>query len=194
MKRVALYVRVSTDDQNLENQVQQLTMVCKQRGWTVTECYSDHGISGSKGRDKRPGFRKLCTDAVNGKFDMVVAWSVDRLSRSLQDLVGFFNEMAAINVGLYLHQQAVDSTTPAGMAMLQMSGVFAQFERAMILERTHAGLARARRAGVRFGRPTVSHSVEHAVQSLRATGMGKLAIARKLGIGTSVVQRLTRSS
>jgi DNA invertase Pin-like site-specific DNA recombinase len=190
MKNVGIYVRVSTDNQNLNNQIQVLTDVARQRGWQVVEIYSDQGISGAKGKDKRPGFRKLCKDANQGKIDMVACWAVDRLSRSLQDLVSFFGEMAAINVGLYIHQQAVDSTTPSGKAMLQMSGVFAEFERAMLLERINAGIARARRAGKVFGRPKVSPQVEAAVRSHRAAGVGIVRTARLCGVGVSVVQRM----
>jgi DNA invertase Pin-like site-specific DNA recombinase len=190
MKRVGVYVRVSTDDQNLGNQVQVLTDVARQRDWQIVEVYSDQGISGAKSKDSRPGFRKLCKDASQGKFDMVACWAVDRLSRSLQDLVSFFGEMAAINVGLYIHQQAVDSTTPAGKAMLQMSGVFAEFERAMLLERINAGIARARRAGKAFGRPTVGPQIEAAIRSHRAAGLGIHKTARLVGVGVSVVQRM----
>jgi DNA invertase Pin-like site-specific DNA recombinase len=190
MKRVAVYVRVSTDDQNLDNQVQVLTDVARQRGWQIVELYSDQGISGAKGKDSRPGFRRLCKHANQGKFDMVACWAVDRLSRSLQDLVSFFGEMAAINIGLYIHQQAVDSTTPAGKAMLQMSGVFAEFERAMLMERINAGIARAKRAGKTFGRPKVGPRVEAAIRSHRAAGLGILKTARLVGVGVSVVQRM----
>ena len=190
MKRVGVYVRVSTDDQNLDNQVQILTDVARQRGWQIGEVYSDQGISGAKGKDKPPGFRKLCKDANQGKFDMVACWAVDRLSRSLQDLVAFFGEMAAINIGLYIHQQAVDSTTPAGKAMLQMSGVFAEFERAMLMERINAGIARARKAGKVFGRPKVSPQVEAAVRSYREAGVGIQKTAKLAGVGVSVVQRM----
>jgi DNA invertase Pin-like site-specific DNA recombinase len=190
MKRLGVYVRVSTDDQNLDNQVQILADVAQQRGWQIVEIYRDQGISGAKGKDSRPGFRKLCKDANQGKFEMVGCWSVDRLSRSLQYLVSFFSEMAAINVGLYIHQQAVDSTTPAGRAMLQISGVFAEFERAMMMERINAGIARARRAGKVFGRPKVGPQVEAAVRSYRAAGFGINKTARLAGVGVSVVQRL----
>ena len=193
MKRVALYVRVSTDDQNVQNQIDVLHDVAKQRGWTVIEIYKDEGISGAKGKDRRPGFRKLCSDATNGKFDMIAAWSVDRLSRSLQDLVMFFNDMSALNVGLYLHQQSVDSSTPSGMAMLQMSAVFAQFERSMLMERIHAGIARARRAGKVFGRPRVSSSVEQLIRRHRANGVPIRKCAKLCGVGVSVVQRVARS-
>jgi DNA invertase Pin-like site-specific DNA recombinase len=194
MKRVGVYVRVSTDDQNLDNQIQVLTDVARQRGWQIVEVYLDQGISGAKGKDKRPGFRKLCKDANQGKIDMVACWAVDRLSRSLQDLVAFFGEMAAINVGMYIHQQAVDSTTPAGKAMLQMSGVFAEFERAMLMERINAGIARARKAGKLFGRPKVSPQLEAAVRSYRAAGLGIHKTAKLAGVGISVVQRLDAKS
>jgi DNA invertase Pin-like site-specific DNA recombinase len=190
MKRVAVYVRVSTDDQNLDNQIQVLTDVARQRGWQIVEIYSDQGISGAKGKDKRPSFGRLCKDANQGKFDMVACWAVDRLSRSLQYLVSFFSEMAAISVGLYIHQQAVDSTTPAGKAMLQMSGVFAEFERAMLMERINAGITRARRAGKVFGRPKVGPQIEAAVRSYRAAGFGINKAARLAGVGVSVVQRI----
>jgi DNA invertase Pin-like site-specific DNA recombinase len=101
--------------------------------------YRDHGISGAKGRDKRPDLDRLCKDAAGRQFDIVMAWSVDRLGRSLQDLVGFLSEIHALKVDLYLHQQGLDTTTPAGKAMFQMMGVFAEFERAMIQERVRAG-------------------------------------------------------
>jgi DNA invertase Pin-like site-specific DNA recombinase len=114
--------------------------------------YEDAGISGSNGRDKRPGFDQLLNDATARKINTVAAWSVDRLGRSLQHLVGFLNELQALNCHLYLHQQAIDTTTPSGRAMFQMCGVFAEFERSMIVERVNAGLARAKANGVKLGR------------------------------------------
>ena len=109
--------------------------------------YRDHGISGAKGRDKRPGLDKLLQAVARKEFDMVAAWSVDRLGRSLIDLVGILQEFHAKHVDLYLHQQGIDTTTPSGKAMFQMMGVFAEFERSMIHERVMAGLARARAEG-----------------------------------------------
>ena len=144
MKRVAVYTRVSTDAQTTENQQRELENVIRQRGWETVEVYTDHGISGAKGREQRPAFDNLIKDATRGKFDIIVAWSVDRLGRSLKDLLGFLTEIHALGVGLYLHQQAVDTTTPAGRALFQMMGVFAEFERAMIRERVMAGLKRAK--------------------------------------------------
>jgi DNA invertase Pin-like site-specific DNA recombinase len=142
-KRVGIYLRVSTDGQTTQNQRRELEAVAARSGWEVVDFYEDAGISGSNGRDKRPGFDQLLNDATARKINMVAAWSVDRLGRSLQHLVGFLNELQALNCNLYLHQQAIDTTTPSGRAMFQMCGVFAEFERSMIVERVNAGLARA---------------------------------------------------
>jgi DNA invertase Pin-like site-specific DNA recombinase len=188
--RVAFYLRVSTGGQSVENQRFELEAVAAKSSWTIVEIYSDAGISGAKGRDKRPGYDRLLKDATRRKFDMVAAWSVDRLGRSLQDLVSFMGELRQLGVDLYLHQQALDTSTPAGRAMFQMMGVFAEFERAMIVERVNAGLARARAKGVKLGRRPVSPSVEGQIRALRATGLGMLKIAKTLGVGTSVVQRV----
>lgn len=193
IKQVAIYLRVSTGGQSTENQRRELTVVAKQRGWQVVEVYQDAGISGAKGRDKRPGFDRLLRDATRGRFNMIAAWSVDRLSRSLTDLVGFLTELQATGIDLYLHQQALDTSTPSGRAMFQMCGVFAEFERAMIRERVNAGLARARENGVSLGRPKTNRKVEDRIRKLRAGGMGILKIGRTLGVGTSVVQRVTSS-
>src|SRR2546425_11908181 len=124
-------------------------------GWAALCQNLDHGISGAKGREKRPAFDRLCRDAARREFDMVMAWSVDRLGRSLQDLVGFLSELHALKIDLFLRQQGLDTTTPAGKAMFQMMGVFAEFERAMIAERVRAGLARARSEGKRLGHPPI---------------------------------------
>ena len=154
MKRAVLYLRVSTIDQTTANQERELREIAGRMGCDIVHVYKDHGISGAKGRDKRPQFDRLCRDAAKRQFDMVMAWSVDRLGRSLQDLVAFLSELHALRIDLFLHQQGLDTTTPAGRAMFQMMGVFAEFERAMIQERVRAGLARARDEGTRLGRPS----------------------------------------
>jgi DNA invertase Pin-like site-specific DNA recombinase len=192
MKRVAVYTRVSTDAQTTENQQRELAKVSKQRGWKVIKVYTDHGISGTKGRDQRPAFDSLIKDATRGKFDIIAAWSVDRLGRSLKDLLGFLTEIHALGVGLYLHQQAVDTTTPAGRALFQMMGVFAEFERAMIRERVMAGLKRAKANHVQLGRPKIAAKIEERVKAELAKGSGILKTARLLGVGTGTVQRIKR--
>ena len=193
-KRVGIYLRVSTDGQTTKNQRRELEAVAERSGWDVVGIYEDAGISGSNGRDKRPGFDRLLNDATARKVNMIAAWSVDRLGRSLQDLVGFLNELQALHCHLYLHQQAIDTTTPSGRAMFQMCGVFAEFERAMIVERVNAGLARAKAEGKTLGRKPVKPAVEQRIRALRAKGMGILKIGKTLGVGTSVVQRVVAAT
>lgn len=189
-KRVALYVRVSTKDQSTENQERELRQWAERTGLTVADVFRDEGISGSKGRDKRPGFDRLRRAVVRREVDVVAAWSVDRLGRSLQHLIETLHEIHGAGVDLYLHQQAIDTRTPGGKALFQMMGVFAEFERAMIVERVNAGMARARAAGKHLGRAKVGPEVETKVRELRATGMGKGKIARTLGVGVSTVVRI----
>lgn len=166
-KTVAIYLRVSTEEQTTENQLLELMKVVKQSKWQVYKIYEDAGISGSKGRDKRPEYDLMQKDAVRRKFNMVLAWSVDRLGRSVQDLIAFLNELHSVDCDLYLHQQGVDTTTPAGKAMFQMLSVFAEFERAMIQERVKAGLVRAKAKGVKLGRAKISKDIEAQILELR---------------------------
>src|ERR1700745_4456178 len=189
-KRVGIYLRVSTDAQTTDNQRRELEAVAARSGWEVVDIYEDAGISGSNGREKRPGLDRLLKDATARKINVIAVWSVDRLGRSLQHLVGFLNELQALNCHLDLHQQAIDTTTPSGRAMFQMCGVFAEFERAMIVERVNAGLARARAEGKTLGRKPVKPAVEQRIRALRAKGMGILKIGKTIGVGTSVVQRV----
>ena len=141
MRRAALYVRVSTlNGQTTENQERALREVADRMGCEIVHVYRDQGISGAKGRNGRPAFDALCKGAARREFDIVMAWSVDRLGRSLQDLVAFLTELHALKIDLYLHQQGVDTTTPGGKALFQMMGVFAEFERSIIQDRIHAGL------------------------------------------------------
>ena len=193
-RAVALYLRVSTDDQTVENQRRELMAACERRGWRVAAEYVDAGISGAKGRGDRPGFDRLHKAIVRGKFDVVAAWSVDRLGRSLQDLVAFLGELQGAGVDLYLDRQGVDTSTPAGKAMFQMLGVFAEFERSLIVERVRAGIARARTAGTKsgkaFGRPKISPEREDAVRASLAAGNGIRKTARLNGTGNATVARI----
>lgn len=191
--RVALYARVSTDrSQTVENQLRDLTQVAQRLGWTVVEVYRDEGISGAKGRDQRPGFDRLLKGVSRREFDLIAAWSVDRLGRSLQDLVAFLAEINARGVGLYLHQQGLDTTTPAGRAMFQMLGIFAEFERAMIQDRIRAGLNRARAEGRRLGRPKTSDITIARIQRELDAGHGIHKTARLVGCGVGTVQKVKR--
>jgi len=196
MRRAVIYLRVSTVDQTTANQERELREIADRMGCEIVKVYKDHGISGAKGRDKRPAFDKMCRDAARREFDMVMAWSVDRLGRSLQDLVGFLSELHALKIDLFLRQQGLDTTTPAGKAMFQMMGVFAEFERAMIQERVRAGLARARGEGKRLGRPPIAPALEKRIrEALAAPGRpGVRVIAKRFGVNPGTVQRISRPS
>jgi DNA invertase Pin-like site-specific DNA recombinase len=183
-KRAALYLRVSTGEQTTENQRRGLEEVAHRSGWEIVAVYEDAGISGARGRDKRPTFDKLNKDAARRKFDVVMAWSVDRLGRSLQDLVTFLNELRDLKVDLFLHKQGMDTTTPGGRMLFQMCGVFAEFERGMISERVKAGLARVKVAGPAKGKKAIGRPLKgdpklvEQVRQMRAEGMGMLKIGR----------------
>lgn len=189
-RRVAFYFRVSTHDQTTENQRRELQAVADKAGWEVVATFEDAGISGAKGRQQRPGYDTMLKAITRREVDMVAAWSVDRLGRSMPDLVAFLSDLHAHGADLYLHQQAMDTTTPSGRAMFQMMGVFAEFERAMIQERVKAGLARAKAEGRKLGRPTLGPDMEGRIRALRAEGMGIVKVAKTLGIGVSAVQRV----
>ena len=194
MKRAVLYLRVSTIEQTTANQERELREVASRMGREVIRVYKDHGVSGARGRDKRPAFNAMCRDASQRRFDVIMAWSVDRLGRSLQDLVTFLSEIHALRIDLYLHQQGIDTTTPAGKAMFQMMGVFAEFERAMIQERVRAGLARARSEGKRLGRPRIAPELEERIKKALATPgrPGVRKIAKQFGVDPGTVQRISR--
>jgi DNA invertase Pin-like site-specific DNA recombinase len=189
-KRAAIYVRVSTDKQTVENQVRELRQIAERRGWQIVEEYNDAGISGSKGRDQRPGLDRMLKDASKRRFDVVMAWAIDRLGRSLIDLLGTIQGLEASGVDLFLEQQAIDTTTPAGKLMFQVTGAFAEFERSMIRQRVNAGLRRAIEQGKQLGRPRVSPAIEKRIQSHLRKGMGILKVAGTCGVGTGTVQRI----
>jgi DNA invertase Pin-like site-specific DNA recombinase len=192
IKRVAIYVRVSTDKQTIENQLRELRRVAEHRGWKVVQEYRDAGISGAKGREARPGLDEMLKDAQRRRFDVVMAWAIDRLGRSLIDLLGTIQALEACGVDLYLDQQALDTTTPAGKLMFQITGAFAEFERSMIRQRVNAGLKRAVEAGKQLGRPRIDPALEKRIQSQLRTGKGMLKIAIGLGVGSGTVQRIKR--
>ncbi|MCV2360995.1 recombinase family protein [Paucibacter sp. TC2R-5] len=196
--RVALYARVSTDKQSTENQLQELRAASERLGWAVADEFVDRGISGAKGRKDRPRLEALLKGVARKEFDVVAAWSVDRLGRSLIDLINMLQELHSTGVDLYLHQQGINTTTPAGKAIFGMLGVFAEFERAIIQERIHAGLARAKKVGTKsglaIGRPRASEDVEARIRELRAEGLGMVKIAAAIPCGVSVVQRVLKAA
>ena len=205
-KRAALYVRVSTDHQSVENQIRELRQVAERRGWTIEEIYRDAGISGAKGRDQRPGLDSMLKDAGRRRFDVVMAWAIDRLGRSLTDLLETIKHLEAVGVDLYLDQQHLDTTTPHGKLLFQITGAFAEFERSMIQQRVRAGLKVVRdklardgkfetRRGVirtKLGRPGAEpEKIELARREL-AKGTGIIKTAKLVGLGVGTVHRLRK--
>ena len=186
-KRVAIYTRVSTDQQTVENQHRELQAVANRMGWDIVANFSDEGISGAKGRDKRPGFDALMKGIARKDFDMVAAWSIDRLGRSLRHLISLLSDLNAKGIDLYLHVQAIDTSTPSGRAMFQMLGVFAEFERAMISERVRAGLARSTK---KSGRPVLDFDKKRKIERLLTVGTSINQTAKKLRVGVATVHRI----
>jgi DNA invertase Pin-like site-specific DNA recombinase len=194
IKRVAFYARVSTDGQTVDNQLGELREAAERHGWNVIATFADRGVSGTKGRESRPEFDYLLKAIARRDFDMVAAWNVDRLGRSLQHLIPFLSDLQAKSIDLYLHRQGLDTSTPSGRAMFQMLGVFAEFEAAMIRERVRAGVNRARQKGTRsgrpIGRPKIDAKREAAVRRALASGTGILKVAQTLHVGTGTVARI----
>ena len=190
--RVALYLRVSTDEQHTDNQEHELREVASRAGWEVVRVYKDAGISGAKGRDKRPAFDAMCNAATRREVNMVAAWNVDRLSRSLKDLVTFMDDMRAVGCDIYIHQQHLDTSTPTGRMVFQVMGSIAEYERAIIIGRVKSGMSRARREGKHLGRPKMPHDKRQAIidELLRGTGVKKTA--KMQGVGVLTVQRIKK--
>ena len=183
-KKIAIYARVSTDKQSTENQLLELRTLCTRLGYTIVQEYTDNGISGAKSRDERPALNELLRDASRRQFEMVMCWSIDRLGRSLQNLVEILNELQALKIDLYFLQQAMDTTTPSGRMIFSVFGAIGEFERNLIRERVMAGQQRAKANGVKLGRPSkMNDGMRSAVKLLREKGMGIKQIAKQLQIG-----------
>jgi DNA invertase Pin-like site-specific DNA recombinase len=190
MKRAALYLRVSTREQSTAMQRAALEEVAARAGWQIVAVYEDAGVSGAKGRDQRPEFDRLLKDATRRKFDVVMAWAIDRLGRSLKHLIDSLGELHGAGIDLYLHQQAIDTSTESGRAFFQMLGVFAEFEASLIRARVQAGVDRAKAAGKRLGRPTTDPKLAAAIRKSLADGISIRKTAEQHRVGISTVQRI----
>jgi len=190
MKRCVIYSRVSTEGQEVENQIKLLKEICERKGYQLVDVISDV-MSGTKGRVDRKGFDKLIKGSVKKEWDSILVWSVDRLGRSLKDLVSFLEDINSVGCDLYIHQSGIDSSTPSGKMMFQMIGVFAEFERSMISERVKLGLARTDK---KLGRPTnMNQGMIESVKFMRGKGVGIKKIASDLSIGVGTVYKVLES-
>jgi DNA invertase Pin-like site-specific DNA recombinase len=192
--RVAIYARVSTSDQTTDNQVRELQAWATRAGHTVVSILQDSGISGAKGRDKRPAFNAVLKAAVRREIDMIAVWSTDRLGRSMPHLIEVLQTLQATGVGLYIHTQALDTSTPAGRALFQMIGVFSELERKMIVARVRSGIARAKAQGTKsgkpIGRPSLPHKVRDAARDALLSGATVRAACRASGASVGSVGQI----
>lgn len=189
--RVALYCRVSTSQQTTENQTHELSRVAEVRGWSVVETFCDDGISGAKGRNDRPALDRMLKKSIQRKFDLIAVWSVDRLGRSLHHLVETVNELHSVGIDLYIHQQAIDTSTPAGKLAFSVFGALAEYERELIRERVRTGLDRARRNGTRLGRPSnLTDETRIAICEWRKQSHSIQTIARQFKVGTGTIYKV----
>ena len=187
-KKIAIYARVSTDKQTCENQLQELRATAERMGYTVVAEFVDSGISGMKTRQDRPALDSLMKSATQRKFDMVMCWSIDRLGRSLQNLVEILNEMQSMKIDMFFLQQGMDTTTPSGRMIFSVFGAIGEFERNLIRERVIAGQKRAVANGVKIGRPSkMNDGMRSAIKLLRDKGMGIKQIAKELQVGIGTV-------
>ena len=189
MKKIAIYVRVSTDKQTVENQIQVLNEISQKNNWEIVKIYKDEGVSGSKNHLSRPGFRDLIEGIKNKEFQIVACWSFDRLSRSLKDLIIFLDLINENNIGLYSHQQAIDTTTSIGRIMFQLVGIFAEFERDMIRNRVKEGLKRTQAQGTKLGRPTLTSQEMMKIYEMHKNGYTYSQISKKTNRSMGVISK-----
>jgi DNA invertase Pin-like site-specific DNA recombinase len=193
--KAAIYARVSTASQTTENQLIELREAARRMGWTVVRELTDDGISGAKGRSERPAFDQLFQMVQRRQIDAVMAWSIDRLGRSIQDLTAFMTDVQAVGVDLYIHQQAINTATPAGRMVFGIFSALGEYERELIRERINAGLARARAEGKKLGRPSnVNDSVRTSVRLLREKGFSIHKIAKTLRIGVGTTSKILQAA
>jgi DNA invertase Pin-like site-specific DNA recombinase len=194
-KRVAFYLRVSTSDQTTDNQIQALQAVADQRGWRVVEVYKDEGISGAKGRDKRPGYDRMLRDAGKAKFDALACWAIDRLGRSVKGLIDTAEALRTSKVDLVVLDQGIDTSTAAGEAFYGFMAIMAQLERKLLIERIRAGQKRARAAGKHLGGNFIAPDKDAAVRAALAAPNrpGFRAIAAACGVSLGTVAGIAKS-
>lgn len=184
--RIARYLRVSKLDQDPQLQDDESAQFSAARGWVVVDTFVDHGVSGA--RERRAELDRMMRDARKRRFDAILVWRSDRLFRNLGHMVATIEELSALGVGFVSVREPFDTTTPTGKLMLHLVAAFAEFERAVLVERVKAGLAVARRKGKKIGRPRVRFDVDRA-RELRAQGVSLRKIARELKVGVATLCR-----
>ena len=190
-KTVGIYARVSTDRQTVDMQIHELKEYIKRRGWNLYREFIDQGYSGSD--TKRPAFQDMMNEAKKRKFDVLLVWKLDRLSRSMKDLVMVLNELGGLGIDFVSYDNNLDTSTPTGKLVFHVIGAVAEFEKDIIKERVKAGLENAKRKGKKLGRPGVGDSVIEEAKVLRGEGKSFRTIGKQLGISEGVVRQRLKS-
>jgi len=191
MKKVVIYTRVSTDKQTVENQVKELTEYCKRCNFEIVKIYRDEGISGTKGRDERSGLDEMMKDAVHHKFDMLLCYSICRLSRSLKELITIMTTLNELKIDMFFSVQSIDTTTSAGKMIFNIFGSLAEFERELLRDRIKSGINRAREQGKTLGRKSIiNESLIKAVKMLREKNVGIKDISKELKIVVGTIYKI----
>lgn len=186
MTTVAMYTRVSTQDQSVEMQLSDLRKFCEQRGFEIFKEYCDQGISGTK--DRRPGLDQLMSDGRKRRFDAVLCWRFDRFARSTKHLITALEEFANLKIDFISYQENIDTSSPLGKAIFTIVSAIAELERNIIVERVRGGIRRAKQNGKVLGRPRLDLNVEE-LQRLRDQGMSLRAIGHRVGASVGVVHK-----
>ncbi len=190
-KRCAIYCRVSTStkDQTTENQLLALKSYCERMGYEIVKIYEDE-VSGAKTREKRPAYNEMCQDAFLKKFDTIIGWDVSRFGRSMREFVSFLADMDDKGIGVIAVKNGLDTVSSSGRMMMKLIGVLEEWNREMLIERTNAGLARAKANGTKLGRKkTVTDDMTSKIIELRNAQKSIRAIASEVGVSTATVQR-----
>ncbi len=186
-KSIAIYARVSTDKQAVDMQLSELRDYVKRAGWSTFQEFVDEGFSGKN--TKRPAFQEMMTLARRRKFDVLLVWKLDRLGRSLKDLVNTIDELGNLGIDFISYENKIDTTTPTGKLVFQVTGAVAEFERDIISERVKAGLRNANRKGKRLGRPPIPPGVITQARELRVKGTSYRKIGKRLGVSEGVIRK-----
>ena len=193
VRKVAIYTRVSTLDQTIDNQLIELRDYCSKMGWVIVKEYADEGLSGTLSREKRPALNSMIKDAYRKKFDSVVCWDISRLGRSMKELVLFLSDMKDRDIGICSVRQGFDTSTSMGEIMFQFVGILSSWEREMIRERTVAGLERVKKEGKTLGRKKViNDEIASRIGKLRSVGYSIRDIASEVGVSRGTVSNVLK--
>ena len=186
-KTAAIYARVSTDKQKVDMQLHELRNFAARSGWTIYQEYIDQSYSGAD--IKRPALQEMIEAARKRRFDILIVWKLDRLSRSLKDLINTLDELGTCGVDFVSYDNNLDTSTPTGKLVFQIVGAVAEFEKDIIRDRVISGLANAKAKGKQLGRPTLPLHILNKAIELKAAGHSLRSIERKLGVGEGTIRK-----